>query len=164
MVRAHSSSSVQVSLLICLSLAADKKRDPDSMTAATLRAGLEQANKLFKGVKAPAEAVLDSNFLMLTSEAAMWQARKIKIGADYFDTEDFISKLKVNITGGIVRQTNGNGSPRRSGARSQRQSDDEDEDYEGTAVDPFVGWDKIGKLATKHCLRVPPIDFMCVST
>lgn len=131
------------------------------MTAASLRAGLEQANKLFLGVKAPAEAVLDSTFLMLTSDMAMHQARKIKIGSDYFDTEDFITKLKVNITGGIVPPANGRGSPRKSGvgSRTQRNSDDE-ADYEGTAVDPYVGWDKIGKLATKHSLRIPPIDFM----
>lgn len=141
-------------------LVEDHLRDPDGMTAASLTERLERANKLFKGVQAPAEAVLDSTFLMLTSDMAMHQARKIKIGSDYFDTEDFISKLKINITGGIVPPANGRGTPRRSGGRSQRHSDDEDEDYEGTVVDPYVGWDKIGKLATKHTLRIPPIDFM----
>lgn len=120
------------------------------------------ANEVFKTVQGPAEAVLDSNYLMMTGDLAMQAARKLKIGGDYFDTDDFITKLKGAITGGVVRR-NANASPRRSNQRSQANaSDDEDADYENNYQDPYVGWDRIGKLATKHTLRVPPIDFMYV--
>lgn len=149
-------------MLTCYTFSADRARDPDGMTASALKAGLEEVNKLFKGVQAPAEAVLDSNYLMLTSEMAMYQARKIKIGSDYFDTDDFITKLKSAITGNIVRQANGSGSPRKGNGsqRAQQASDDEGGEYDATIPDPYVGWDRIGKLATKHSLRVPPVDFM----
>lgn len=141
--------------------AANHERNPDAMTAGELRATLEKANKLFKGVRAPAEAVLDSNFLMMTGDMAMYQARKVKVGADYFDTDDFINKLKASISGPIRTAADAGSSKKKKGVK--RQSDDEDEqdpDYDGVVVDPYSGWDKIGKLATKHSLRVPPVDFM----
>lgn len=140
-------------LLADIILAANRDRDPDAMTAGALKAGLEEVNKLFKGVQAPAEAILDSDYLRLTGEMAMYQARKIKIGSDYFDTDDFITKLKSATIGNLVRQANG-------GAGSQRNAEAEEQDYDGVVADPYVGWDRIGKLATKHSLRVPPIDFM----
>jgi hypothetical protein len=133
------------------------------MTAGTLKAGLEKVNKLFKGVQAPAEAILDSDYLRLTGDLAMYQARKIKIGTDYFDTEDFITKLKSTISQNLLRQVNrGAGTQRGAAGPSQRSQADAEEDaeYDGSVPDPFVGWDFIGKLATKHSLRVPPIDFM----
>lgn len=133
-------------------LNANRDRDPNAITAGALKAGLVEVNKLFKGVQAPAEAILDSDYLRLTSEMAMYQARKMKIGSDYFDTDDFITKLKSAITGNLVRQAN-----RTLG--SQGPGIDENQDCD-TIPDPYVGWDRIGKLATKHCLRVPPIDFM----
>lgn len=138
----------------------ERARDPDSMTAGALKAGLEKVNKLFKGVQAPAEAILDSDYLRLTGDLAMYQARKIKIGTDYFDTEDFLTKLKNTISQNLLRQPN-RASQRGAGSSQRSQADaDEDEEYDGTIPDPFVGWDFIGKLAIKHSLRVPPIDFM----
>jgi hypothetical protein len=154
----------QRTLTLHLHLAADRARDPDGMTTAMLKEGLDKVNRLFKDVHAPSEAVLDSTFLQLTSEMAMHQARKLKVGTDYFDTEDFLTKLRSAITGGVVRRTGTNATPRRGTQASQRgqraASEADNEEQEAPVQDPYVGWDRIGKLATKHCLRVPPIDFM----
>ena len=105
---------------------------------------------------------------MLTGEIALQQARKLKVGGDYFDTDDFLMRLKTVIAGGAVRggAAAGGGTPRRSQNNTQsnrRRNNDSDEDeMEAPAQDVAIGWNKIGILATKHTLRVPPIDFMWV--
>lgn len=137
--------------------------NPDEITTTALVDKINDANELFRKVKAPAEAVLDSNFLILTGDMVMNRARKLKIGTDYFDTGEFIGRLKTVISG--VQQATA--SPRRGGQGSQRAgrragsgSDDELE-IETSTKDSHTGWDKLGALATRFTLRVPPIDFMC---
>lgn len=143
-------------------IADNRARDPDGITAGSLRNGLQRINELFHKVQTPAEAVLDSNYLMITGEIALQQARKLKVGGDYFDTDDFLLRLKTVITGGGAGRANAaGGTPRRSQQSNRRRdsSDDEDE-LEAPAQDVAIGWNKIGYLATKHTMRVPPIDFM----
>ena len=156
-------------LIISCDLSAERARNPDNVTVSSLRNNLQKGNELFHNVKTPAEAVLDSNFLMVTSEMALQQARKLKVGGDFFDADDFVGKLKMLVMGGSVRSQGrgaGNqGSARRgSGRRAVSVDDDDDEEeedeLEAPARDPTIGWDIIGKLATRHTLRVPPIDFM----
>jgi hypothetical protein len=100
----------------------------------------------------------------LTGEIALQQARKLKVGGDYFDTDDFLVRLKTVITGGAARPGGAaGGTPRRSqGTQNRRRvnNDDDEDEMEPPAQDVAIGWNKIGILATKHTLRVPPIDFM----
>lgn len=145
-----------------------RARDPDGLTTSKIREGLANANNLFDNVKTPAEAVLDSNYLMLTGELALQQARKLKVGGDYFDTDDFLLRLKTVITGGGAGRAGpaaANGTtPRRSqvSQNRRRNTSDDEEELEAPAQDVSIGWNKIGYLATKYTLRLPAIDFMLV--
>lgn len=159
---------------------ADRSKDPDGITTQSLRSGLDRVNELFNAVKTPAEAVLDSNFLMLTGDLALHQARKLKIGGDYFDTEDFLAKIKTVIMGGALggaarkgrgvaqngtpgrgsQGGRGRGSNRRDDSDAEEDDEEEDEALATSAANVYRGWDRIGRLATKYTYRVPPIDFM----
>lgn len=133
------------------------------MTASAIKSSIQRANELFTTVKTPAEAVLDSNLLMLTGDMAIQQARKMRIGVDHFDTDDFVAKLKKVITGGIqldVRRPRNAGSQRGRGSQRREDDDEDDDDVEIPLHTAVKGWDIIGKLATRFTLRVPPIDFM----
>lgn len=168
---------------------AERARDPDKMTASHISKNIEQANAYFDKVKNPAEAVLDSGFLLVAGEMAVAQARKLKVGGDYFDTDDFVNKIKLVVTGVAAGNNRngrraaeaggnrrGGGSQRRAATgrsqdrrRVEEEDDDDDEDQdqdqdgEGGLANPdqeAIGWDIIGKLATRHTLKVPAIDFM----
>ena len=139
---------------------AERARDPDSITVKSLRNNIQKGNALFSSVKTPAEAVLDSNFLMVTSEMALHQARKLKVGGDYFDTDHFVGKLKMLVMGVPQRMKNPSQANAGRGRRVQVDDDDEEDELDGPSREPAMGWDIIGKLATRHTLRVPPIDFM----
>jgi len=150
-------------------LMSDRARDPDTITASSLRTKIQTANKFFNKVKNPAEAVLDSTFLSTVGDLALQEARKLKVGGDYFDTDDFVAKLKVVVMGGPAasgsQRRNGAGVRRRGRGESEsdeeeQEEEDDDDDNEGAVRDPLKGWDFIGTLATRHTLRVPPIDFM----
>lgn len=50
-------------------------------------------------VKTPSEAVLDSKMLMMQSDMGAMKARQLKIDANAFDTDDFLSKALLFLGG-----------------------------------------------------------------
>lgn len=148
---------------------ADRARDPDNITATSLRTRIQTANRFFDQVKNPAEAVLDSTFLSTVGDLALQEARKLKVGGDYFDTDDFVASLKLVVMGGPAAGASQrrNGTQRRRGrgrgavdSDDEEVDDDDDDDDDIAAQNPVKGWDIVGAIATRHTLRVPPIDFM----
>ncbi|SCZ88894.1 BZ3501_MvSof-1269-A2-R1_C65g00368 [Microbotryum saponariae] len=83
-------------------------------TVDSLGKQVERANKLFRNVTAPSEAVLDSRVLMAASDAGALKARQLKLDADAFDTDQFLLKL-AHFMGGSVGATEGAGRPLRWG-------------------------------------------------
>ncbi|CDH49860.1 non-structural maintenance of chromosome element4 [Lichtheimia corymbifera JMRC:FSU:9682] len=106
------------------------KRELAQMGSEGLGSSIDRGNKLFKEVRNPLEAVLDSRFMTLTADIATQRARNANIGNSAFDADEFISKVK------------------RFGTRSNaRELDDLD-------------WKRIGHHAAAHSDRVTSIDFM----
>ncbi|KIY50141.1 hypothetical protein FISHEDRAFT_39848 [Fistulina hepatica ATCC 64428] len=114
----------------------------NEITAEQLSNELALANKLFDRVKAPQEAALDSQFLLMASTMGAQKARAMKSGSGSFDIDDFVAKL-ITFMGG-----------------RQPSDNDENDEYEiedGTAA---LDWDKIGRKALAKSRRVPTMTFM----
>jgi hypothetical protein len=84
-------------------------------------------------VKNTHEATLDSKLLVLSSDLGLQKARRMKLGSNCFDTDDFILKICYQL----------------------RINDNDVNDDEGC-----YDWKTIGKHATQATLRVPSISFM----
>lgn len=100
-------------------------------------------------VQAPQEATLDSNVLLRVATMGAQKARAMKSSAGAFDTDDFVSKL-ITFMGGRRQLL-------------QRDDDDDDAEVEVDEGDETLDWDRIGRKAMAKSLRVPIMDFMCVS-
>lgn len=57
----------------------------------------DKGNQLFRDVKMPREAALDSEFLSLTSSLGMEQAQRIKTGFQQFNIDEFIDTVNKEI-------------------------------------------------------------------
>ncbi|ESK86219.1 nuclear protein qri2 [Moniliophthora roreri MCA 2997] len=104
--------------------------------------GVKQSNDLFKQVKNPGEATLDSNILVRLTTSAHQNARNLKSGSGSFDVDDFLSKL-FTLMGG-----------HRKDKRNPNSSDNEDEG--NSALD----WAMMGRNALAKSRRVPMVSFM----
>ncbi|EEB95416.1 hypothetical protein MPER_05619, partial [Moniliophthora perniciosa FA553] len=104
--------------------------------------GVKQSDDLFKRVKNPGEATLDSNLLVRLTTSAHQNARNLRSGSGAFGIDDFLSKL-VTFMGG-----------RKMDQRNPNFSDDDDED------DSPLEWEKIGRKAVAKSRRVPVVGFM----
>jgi len=106
--------------------------DPTNTSVGVLTKDLNQMNKLFRHVKAPREAALDSRWLMMASDIGATKAKLLKHDAGAFEVDDFISKLILDMGG----------------------AEDDGEELDG------AGWAKIGRKALAKSRRVPTIGFM----
>lgn len=101
-------------------------------------------------VEAPAEAILDSRVLMAASDAGALKARQLKLDANAFDTDEFITKL-LHFMGA---------RPGGRGVRTRGQrGEDEDEEEE---VNDDDRWVKVGRTLAHESRRIPAVDHMSV--
>ncbi|KAF9263266.1 hypothetical protein L218DRAFT_959284 [Marasmius fiardii PR-910] len=124
----------------------DKKFEGNTeRTTEWLIEGVKQSDEMFRHVKNPGEATLDSNILVRLTTTAHQNARNLKSGSGDFDVDDFVSRL-VTFMGG--RKIN-----KRNPAFSDDEGDDSDDDTP-------LEWDKIGRKALAKSRRVPIVGFM----
>jgi hypothetical protein len=135
-------------------LRAEARTHIEETSAAALKKYIERGDDLFKRVKAPAEAVLDSRNLLLVADAASILARSLKINSNAFDTDDFVGKL--------ARLLGGGSNARRMDEEEEEEEEEEDDEDQGAEID-VARWDDIGRIAQKSTFRVPVMDFMSVS-
>ncbi|GAA5978407.1 hypothetical protein JCM11641_004680 [Rhodosporidiobolus odoratus] len=130
----------------------DARGNLANTTVYDLSAQVAATNALFKKVENPSEAILDSRVLIATSEAGALKARQLKIDADAFDTDEFLSRLKVflGVKAGGVR------TRRRRGDDSDEDELDEDE----RSSSGGLKWGRVGKVLAGESKRVPALDFM----
>ncbi|KAH8119441.1 Nse4 C-terminal-domain-containing protein [Phellopilus nigrolimitatus] len=105
---------------------------------------IQAADKLFKRVKGPQEATLDSAFLVTASNLGAAKARQMRADAGGFDVDDFVAKL-VTFMGG------------RWEGEERIDADDETVEFE---ADQTLNWELIGRRALAKSRRVPATDFM----
>ncbi|KAF7983272.1 hypothetical protein HWV62_22912 [Athelia sp. TMB] len=126
----------------------DQRAQPKDTTAEELFAQVHAVDALFRKVKNPQEATLDSNILLSMSNTTAAKARAMKSGQGAFDIDDFVSKL-ITFMGGHKTM-------------DERLPDDSDVE-EGDDGDAPLDWDKIGRKALAKSRRVPVTDFMWAS-
>lgn len=99
-------------------------------------------------MKGPSEATLDSHFLLMASNMGAQKARAMKSGMGSFDVDDFITKLRNFMNGGLKPESIPAG---------------EDEDgLEYNIETSKLDWDRIGRLALARSRRAPALTFMSV--
>ncbi|GAA5930943.1 hypothetical protein JCM10213_003951 [Rhodosporidiobolus nylandii] len=128
----------------------DARGDLANTSVDALSAQVAASNALFRKVDAPSEAILDSRVLIATSEAGALKARQLKIDADAFDTDEFLSRLKafLGVRAGGVR------------TRRQRGDDSDDELDDAENASGALKWGRVGKVLAGESKRVPALDFM----
>ncbi|KAK1224592.1 hypothetical protein PQX77_012487 [Marasmius sp. AFHP31] len=104
--------------------------------------GVKQSDEMFKHVKNPGEATLDSSILVRLATTAHQNARNLKSGSGAFDVDDFVSRLITFMGGRKIDKRNPN-----------FEEDDLDDDSP-------LEWDKIGRKALAKSRRVPIVGFM----
>ncbi|KAL0578765.1 hypothetical protein V5O48_003263, partial [Marasmius crinis-equi] len=104
--------------------------------------GVQQSDEMFKHVKNPGEATLDSNILLRLATTAHQNARNLKSGSGAFDIDDYVSRL-ITFMGG-----------RKIDKRNHNFDDDESED------ESPLEWEKIGRKVLAKSRRVPVVGFM----
>ncbi|KAG7098691.1 hypothetical protein E1B28_000604 [Marasmius oreades] len=107
-----------------------------------LMEGVKQSDEMFRHVKNPGEATLDSNILVRLTTTAHQNARNLKSGSGAFDVDDFVSRLVTFMGGRKIEKRNPNFS-------------DDDSDDESP-----LEWEKIGRKALAKSRRVPVVGFM----
>ncbi|KAL8279175.1 hypothetical protein RQP46_008431 [Phenoliferia psychrophenolica] len=117
-------------------------------TVPDLSSLVERGNELYKGVTAPAEAILDSRVLMAASDAGALKARQLKLDANAFDTDEFLLKL-VQFMGGRV-----------GAKKAHIRADSEDGGPGGDDGELNARWTKVGRVLAKESRRVPALDHM----
>ncbi|KAF7373797.1 Non-structural maintenance of chromosomes element 4 [Mycena sanguinolenta] len=108
-----------------------------------LKANVKRANVIFRKVKSPQEAVLDSCLLVKTSTTSSRYARALKLGTGPFDVEDFVTRMII-FMGGYKPPED----------ISSDASDIEADD------DAYLDWAKIGRRILAKSRRVPAMGFM----
>ncbi|KAK0190802.1 Nse4 C-terminal-domain-containing protein [Armillaria mellea] len=105
-----------------------------------------KANILFKKVKGPKEATLDSALLLLASNLGTQKARSIKCGSVSFDADELVTRLVTFMGGRGFEDV------------VDRDSDfSEEEDSDATRA---LDWQRIGRRALAKSRRVPAPSFM----
>ncbi|SCZ91248.1 BZ3500_MvSof-1268-A1-R1_Chr1-2g01285 [Microbotryum saponariae] len=122
-------------------------------TVDSLGKQVERANKLFRNVTAPSEAVLDSRVLMAASDAGALKARQLKLDADAFDTDQFLLKLAHFMGGSVVALNQKNKGKGRS------QTQDEDRAATEGAGRP-LRWGRVGRVLASESRRAVVMDLM----
>ncbi|KDQ57759.1 hypothetical protein JAAARDRAFT_47608 [Jaapia argillacea MUCL 33604] len=117
----------------------------NDLTAEELARKVKKADRIFRDVKAPQEATLDSHFLVMASNIGAQKARAMKSGTGGLDLEEFVAKL-ITFMGG------------RTTAEDQIPDDSDEEHAEDG--DAPLDWEKIGRKALAKSRRVPVMDFM----
>ncbi|PWZ03645.1 hypothetical protein BCV70DRAFT_154748 [Testicularia cyperi] len=123
---------------------AEESRKDSSLKPRDLLQLIEKADSLHERVVAPSESILDTKTLSSMSEIGARMARKMKLNADAFDTNEFVTRL--------ARYLGGEAAP----VRSAGSGDDDDarqrvEDWD---------WAKLGRLAAGYSRRAVSIDFL----
>ncbi|XP_006461191.1 hypothetical protein AGABI2DRAFT_192724 [Agaricus bisporus var. bisporus H97] len=120
--------------------------NPASLGVENLQQQLEKADELFQKVKGPSEATLDSHFLLMASNVGAQKARAMKSGTGSFDMDEFITKVRNFMNGGLKPEN------------IPEEDDEIDPDYntESSKLD----WDRIGRLALAKSRRAPALSFM----
>ncbi|KDE02640.1 hypothetical protein MVLG_06826 [Microbotryum lychnidis-dioicae p1A1 Lamole] len=122
-------------------------------TVDSLGKQVERANKLFRNVTAPSEAVLDSRVLMAASDAGALKARQLKLDADAFDTDQFLVKL-AHFMGGSVMTLN---QKNKGKGRSQTQDDDKAATERAGRT---LRWGRVGRVLASESRRAVVMDLM----
>ncbi|ORY67935.1 Nse4 C-terminal-domain-containing protein [Leucosporidium creatinivorum] len=134
--------------------AEDERDNINDITPDDISKTIAQANLLFKDVKAPAEAILDSKILVAASGAGALKARQLKLDANAFDTVEFLNKLVLFMGGRLGAQ----GQKKGKGKRRAGEEDEEDEeDDEGGAG---LKWGRVGRILSGESRRPATMDFM----
>jgi len=115
-----------------------KKLNIDQVSIDELARNLARGDLLFDKVRAPQEATLDSQFLLLSSDIGALKARAMKADVGGFDVDDFITKLALFMGG--------------------RRAKGDDLDDDGGA--DILDWAKIGRKALGRSRKVPGLNFM----
>ncbi|KAG6919473.1 hypothetical protein DXG01_005732 [Tephrocybe rancida] len=122
----------------------DRQSQPDGFETRHLTKQVLQADSLFDNVKAPSEAILDSNFLLMASTMGAQRARAVKMGSA-FDADEFIAKL-VHFMGGHRPLDD--------------QPGEESGDIHADGYQRPLKWSKIGHRALAKSRRVSVMSFM----
>ncbi|GAA5916873.1 hypothetical protein JCM6882_007441 [Rhodosporidiobolus microsporus] len=145
----------------------DARGDLANTSVDALSAQVFASNKLFAKVDAPSEAILDSRVLIATSEAGALKARQLKIDADAFDTDEFLSRLRAFLGAKGTGMGAATQQQKKRRRRKGQESDDEDseldelDDNEASTVGAAgFKWGKVGKVLAGESRRVPAMDFM----
>ncbi|KAJ3539003.1 hypothetical protein NM688_g6431 [Phlebia brevispora] len=104
---------------------------------------VDRMNQLFEEVKAPADAVMDSDILVKASMESAKLARAMRSGNSAFDVDDFISRL-ITFMGGRA---------------NPEVADDDEDEYHDDDTAPLT-WERIGWKVVAKSHRVPAMDFM----
>lgn len=95
-------------------------------------------------MRAPSDAVIDSDLLVKASKESAKLARAMRSGNSAFDVDDFVSRL-ITFMGG----------------RANIEAGDDDEEYNDDDTDTTpLAWEKIGWKALAKSHRAPAMDFM----
>ncbi|TDL26111.1 hypothetical protein BD410DRAFT_764462 [Rickenella mellea] len=121
-------------------------QNPNDVGIDRLTEQVQTANVLFKRVKGPQEATLDSAFLLQASGLGAAKARQMKSGSGTFDIDDLVAKL-ITFMGGR----------KHADERPENAGSDDEIDDDGDAP---LEWEKIGRKALAKSRRVPAMDFM----
>lgn len=97
-------------------------------------------------VKGPSEATLDSHFLLMASNMGAQKARAMKSGTGTFDVDEFITKLRNFMNGGLKPEN--------------IPAEDNEDDSEYNVETSKLDWDRVGRLALAKSRRAPAITFM----
>lgn len=156
---------IPYSCCVCLdaySLLTDRKANINDVTADELTKAINDSASVFARVRQPAEATMDSRFLVETSDAAAIKARSFKIDQKAFNVDDFLQRVK---------RFGYNQPPGQQQDDEDDDDDDDDEEGGGDASQRLMGerekakrrrefWGRIGWRAAQRSYRVPAVDLM----
>jgi len=106
----------------------------------SLQKAVNKGDTFYQRVKNPREAVLDSEFMSITSQYGAEQARALQTGFKAFEPLDFINAVKHRLSG-----------------RNRFQENENEENEE----DPReYNWTSFGRMALHYCATAPLLHFM----
>lgn len=97
-------------------------------------------------MKGPSEATLDSHFLLMASNMGAQKARAMKSGTGTFDVDEFVTKLRNFMNGGLKPEN--------------ISAEDNEDSSEFNVETSKLDWDRIGRLALAKSRRAPALTFM----
>ncbi|NXU54592.1 NSE4A protein, partial [Turnix velox] len=122
----------------------ENREDMLSSKSNKLTEALEEANKLFRGVRRSREAALDAQFLVIASSLGKEKANELHSEMAAFDSlvfaEDLLTFMGIN--------------------RVQVQRNDSDSEGTSSGYLPSDAWHKLGEEAEKYFRRAPSFHYM----